>query len=294
MGAALAQHVLDQVVHRSPQAKSLLASIEVWSGPESGKVLDPRKAVILVPEMSSADIGRFLSKTEACHFISSSREDASLDLLTTALLVKQPETVLHPESTIFLRKLPWAGATPTPILQAEFNSIQSKAKVIDSLRQITETNRKVRPYRHRLLQIADELITNALFCAPVDFRGEPLYRDIPRNLSVEYPSHQPRAKLNVFLSSKRILIGCEDPYGSLDLAETRRKLATSFTRNLSQVGHPIGVPLGLGLRTVMENSNSLYILCKRRELTSVYCAFDVGISNKAVESTPKHFHLTVA
>ncbi len=113
----------------------------------------------------------------------------------------------------------------------------------------------------------DELVMNAMFDAPTDELGKPLYVALPRSTRLEL---QGRAAVEMMIGFDGEYVGVRvrDHFGSLDKNRLLTKLAAVYTDAEYQVRSNVA-GAGLGLSTVMRSGASLIFNCESKSRTDV-------------------------
>ncbi len=136
----------------------------------------------------------------------------------------------------------------------------------------------------RLQDVADELITNAVYDAPVDAAGTPMFRSHDRRRQVLLPVAD-RPTLRVARDPSHVAISVSDPFGSLRAATVRFYLAQGLGGGPDQVDPKEG-GAGLGLTRVYEQVDRLTIKVRRGEATEVMAMIEVGGSRGDMAARP--------
>ena len=272
---------------------SALGDVDVinWD-PKLSRNKVPERAILLGESLTTENVYRALYDYPINHVVQSTRSDAAFELILSALLTRQPEEMIKPENTFLLKKFNVDDKQTIKRLAIQFKSTKDKKATMDEVVAFLQSDKRLINLQSMIMQIADELFMNALFNGPVDDKGIRIFYNTPRHEHVSYNVAEQRALLRVIHSESRLIIGCEDPFGSLDESHVRKLLArVTMSKYLPEVSSGAGA--GLGLKMVIENSSALYIFVKKNRLTAVYCALDLSFSQRMIIETPKHAHLVV-
>jgi hypothetical protein len=123
----------------------------------------------------------------------------------------------------------------------------------------------------QLVQITEELVTNALFDAPVDESGTHLFKDLDRRQRVTLDKQT--IELSLWADDGRFGVGVTDPFGSLSKDRFTNGLARGFRRGDDQLS-PTGGGAGIGLFTVYRASSHLSISITPRRSTRILAILD--------------------
>lgn len=171
----------------------------------------------------------------------------------------------------------------------KFNRSGEKRMVLDWLANFLQGFPRTSAIKDLCMQSADELITNAIYNAPMRSSGNRPFKDLPRDQEVTLPEDK-KATLFACYSDKRVILGCTDSYGSLSKEHLMTHLKGVLKEGtIAARGGPGGA--GLGFKYLIENSANFYILCSKNASTLVACGFSLkGLkSNLAMN---KHFHMS--
>jgi hypothetical protein len=148
----------------------------------------------------------------------------------------------------------------------------------------------------RVETAADELMLNALYAAPRDEHGHPLYADLDRRTPVSLAA-QAQVRLRWGCDGRTFAISVSDRFGSL----TRAAVATHVgrlhnPRPLGRAGGPTvgSAPLGgagLGLALVLTVGNELALQVAPGRFTEATCALQIAGSNRAALARGSSLHL---
>ncbi len=141
-----------------------------------------------------------------------------------------------------------------------------------------------RRLRGLLKDAADELITNAVFDAPVDERGVPLYAtwDRRRPVALE-PAHH--ATLEMAVGPGRAALAVGDPFGALPLTTVRRYLRKGLRGGTDQIDAKRG-GAGLGLTRTFQHVDHLVVEVHRGLRTRVAVAVETTGGRRSMAARP--------
>ncbi len=123
----------------------------------------------------------------------------------------------------------------------------------------------------QLVQITEELVTNALFDAPVDASGRHLFKDLDRREHVSLETR--RIELSLWADDGRFGVGVADPFGSFGKDRFTSGLARGFRRGEDQLNQT-GGGAGIGLFTVYRASSHLSIAVTKGHSTRILAILD--------------------
>ncbi len=136
----------------------------------------------------------------------------------------------------------------------------------------------------RVQDVADELITNAVYDAPVDSEGRALYASLDRREQVELApaSH---AVLRVARDPSHVAISMTDRHGSLAVSTVRFYLSKGLRRGDDQVDDKQG-GAGLGLTRIYESVDRMTVKVTRATRTEVMAMIEIGGARRDMASRP--------
>jgi len=140
--------------------------------------------------------------------------------------------------------------------------------------------------------IVDELVTNAIFNAPVDAEGNAKYRHHKRSESLVL-SDDEVATLQFACDGDFIAISSSDPFGSLKQDTVIEYLNRCLVKGPKQMSEDSG-GAGLGLYRVFQSVSKFVINLDPGRRTEVISLIDLRLSMKQFRLATKSFHCFVA
>lgn len=275
------------------ELKPLLSQVPVLHHPEDRglytKVMS-HLVVLVVKDIPLKDL-MTLADLGFEHIVQMNREDFAKELLASSLMVLRPEAFLKNPIPFFLTGFDSATVTSNPDrhLIMRFTKQKEKSTLLEWLGVFLDRNSATAALRDICLQAADELVSNALFNAPIRPSGKRAFKDLARDSDIELPTTQAGTLFACF-ADDRVIVGCEDAFGSLEQQAFLSHLREIFREDLATVKYSTG-GAGLGFRYLLENSANFYILVNKGKSTLVTCSFLLkGL--KANLSVAKHVHIS--
>ena len=141
-----------------------------------------------------------------------------------------------------------------------------------------------------ILNVSDELISNAIFNAP---------KMNTENSNVGFDRHCSQAKMgegkvgsyDVVLTEKNVYLKCEDPYGSLNVKAYLDRIRKCYEKGL---GESINMGPGgaqIGAFMVYNLVRNLYIGVETKQKTIICCVIPLEKSGKKRSLQPKSLHV---
>jgi hypothetical protein len=154
------------------------------------------------------------------------------------------------------------------------SSYQDKARVLDALAGYAELAGARGPVRERIVLVAEELLMNAIYHAPVDQDGRSQYDHLNRKQLSSLTFTRP-VKVSCASNGRRFAIVATDEYGSLDKRTVLRFLAKSSSANLEPEQRVAGA--GLGLVTMLKTASKLVYNLTVGASTEAIAVFDIDL-----------------
>ncbi|MEZ4467849.1 MAG: hypothetical protein R3F43_26250 [bacterium] len=141
----------------------------------------------------------------------------------------------------------------------------------------------------RLMDVADEMLMNAIYDAPIDrTTGAPLHAS-RRRASVQLtPEDQPAFSFGS--DGQKLVFGIADPFGGLEAETVRRYIAKGLRRGDDQIDRKEG-GAGLGLFLMFDALNGLHVSVEPGRSTEVIGVMNIRGSMRDAAMTPKSLNL---
>lgn len=138
----------------------------------------------------------------------------------------------------------------------------------------------------KVYTVAEELLMNAIYDAPTDISGKPLYNHMSRQQDVYLEKHQ-QPQLYYGCDGAILGISVCDPFGRLTKNIIYNYLESCYNGQAGMYNAEKG-GAGRGLHQIIENSDITIFNVKKNIKTEVICLF--GVESSKVETIPT-FHL---
>jgi hypothetical protein len=178
--------------------------------------------------------------------------------------------LLHGQVFGLQKYFPW-GVT---LYNMEIASYEEKVKALDVLNGYAELAGARGPVRDRMALVAEELIINAMYHAPVDDDGTPKYRHMSRK-DLAKINFDRRVKVACASNGQHFAIAVRDQYGTLDKETVVKFLAKGTQKALEPEQRESGA--GLGLVTALKNANKLVFNLLPGTGSEVIAVFDLDL-----------------
>lgn len=117
----------------------------------------------------------------------------------------------------------------------------------------------------------DELVMNAMFDAPIDALGKPIYLTTPRSTAMPISSDHP-VEMNVGFDGEYAIISAVDHYGSLDRNKLFEHLAKTYKKEDYKI-KTASAGAGIGLANVFRSGGSFLFVSDKGAKTEVLVFF---------------------
>ena len=181
--------------------------------------------------------------------------------------------LLHGQVFGLQKYFPW-GVT---LYNMEISSYEEKARALDVLNAYAELAGARGPVRDRMALVAEELIMNALYHAPVDEQGKQRYEHLPRK-ELAKMTFDRKVKITCASNGQHFAIAVTDSYGSLDKDTVVKFLSKGTQKELEPEQRESGA--GLGLVTGLKNASKLVFNLAPGNGTEVIALFDLDLLAK--------------
>ncbi len=246
----------------------------------------PPFLVIVAHQLARTDAGRTLmeGRDAPCLVLMQDSEPADLGPLldrgTLSYLLANPMPLLAEELSITVQKLSrrqifglekyltWG----IEIRELTLDDAGHRRALVDEMGEDVQ-RAGLGPRALAATLIADELLSNAVFNAPVDDAGARLHVDDDRTLARPLAERE-RVTLRYACDARYLAIEVEDRYGSLDRGTILRCLTKATTRARDQISMDTR-GAGIGLATVYGSCNHLVFNLEPGRRTQAIALIDV-------------------
>jgi hypothetical protein len=151
---------------------------------------------------------------------------------------------------------------------------QEKSLCIARLSQFAEEMGLRRKYREAIEQALDEMLMNALYDAPVDEHGQPIFAEIPTKTRISLRIEQ-KVVVQYACDGKQFAFGVRDAFGTLERATVLRYLHKCL-HSEQQIDRKTG-GAGLGLYLIASSASEVYFNVLPGVATEAICTLDLEV-----------------
>ena len=164
--------------------------------------------------------------------------------------------------------MPWGTQVHSQLV----GDYQEKSLCISQLSEFAEMMGVRRKYREAIEQCVDEMLMNALYDAPVDEEGKPIFSEIPTKTRISLRVEQ-KAIVQYACDGRRFAVSVRDAFGTLERNTVMQYLYKCLHAE-QQVDRKTG-GAGLGLYLMASSSTTLYFNVLPGVATEATCVFDL-------------------
>jgi hypothetical protein len=226
------------------------------------------------------------------HVIQKNGLEYAKELQTTEILVDNPTGFFNfPVASIFNpTDLSPEGDKKAILADTLFTSSAQKRDILDGFMKSMESRTLPRTLIEDITLVADEMFTNAVFNAPFVDKMTHENANVSRHsMEVSFNSNQP-GRMLMAADETRIMIACEDPYGSLNLNGYLSRIKATYDRGAAATINFGAGGAGIGSYIIFNTSASLFVGVKAGRATIIACLLPLGLSNRKRSLLPKHLH----
>lgn len=244
------------------------------------------QAILVGSNLSDLECISYAIQSSVCHIVQSSEARLQEDTIQTLKMIERPELFLRdPISHLF-------QTPPLKLFKQNLTSPSEKKAALNGMRQFLSSHSGLHSsLLDTALQQADELMMNAIYSAPVSSDGKALFQEMDRREMAEISSPV-KATLYAAIHESKLLVACQDGFGSLNLQHLLQRIRTCLqagpaeAMNLSSQGGA-----GIGSYLVYASSKTYCLFLSRGKMTFIGSIIPLGISMKKLSTIPKTIHI---
>jgi hypothetical protein len=166
------------------------------------------------------------------------------------------------------KMMPWGTLVHSQLV----GDYQEKALCISQISEFAELMGVRRKYREAIEQCGDEMLMNALYDAPVDDQGKPIFSEIPTKTRISLRVEQ-KVVVQYACDGKRFALSVRDSFGTLERATVLQYLHKCLHAE-QQIDRKAG-GAGLGLYLMVNSASTVYFNVLPGVATEALCVFDL-------------------
>jgi hypothetical protein len=157
---------------------------------------------------------------------------------------------------------------------------QEKSLCISQISEFAELMGVRRKYRESIEQCCDEMLMNALYDAPVDEQGKPIFSEIPTKTRISLRVEQ-RVVVQYACDGHQFVVSVRDAFGTLERSTVLKYLYKCLHAE-QQIDRKSG-GAGLGLYLMVNSATTLYFNVLPGVATEAVCVFDLEVPKIQIE-----------
>lgn len=234
--------------------------------------------------LAAGDIQTYLEKLKALprlkHVISRDNDDRTFTVKNTLTTVTK---ILNTDIFGIEKYMAWGVETHENII---FESSRRNEFIQDMCSKFSEIGVRG-TILDRVQMVAEEMLMNAIYDAPVSLDGVALFNHLPRTVEVNLNQDQ-ACKLRYASDGNLLAVSVVDPFGGLN-KETIIDYLDSCYRGLASIHNPDKGGAGRGLHQIIETSDLTIFNVKKSIRTEVIALFQLDHTIKKDSKKPS-FH----
>jgi hypothetical protein len=161
----------------------------------------------------------------------------------------------------------------TPVHYARLRDFEGRGRAIQTVLDFAEQSKMRRQVRSAIGQVCEELLMNALYDAPVDADGQPMFADVDPHDRIETRSPRP-VSIRFAATEQQFAVAVRDRFGRL-AKNTVLAYIEKCIRSPNQIDRKT-YGAGLGLYLVANAAATYVVNVAYGIATEVVCTFDRG------------------
>ncbi|MDB4962717.1 MAG: hypothetical protein JWP01_2716 [Myxococcales bacterium] len=225
------------------------------------KLRDRAHVTIVTPKATLSDLTVYLHDDRVNHVVVGDELDHGVFVTAQKLLT----------GDIFgIEKYLPAG---TPVHYVRLRDFDGRGRAIDTVLQFAEQSKLRRQVRSAIGQVCEELLMNALYDAPVDADGKPVFADVDPHDRRDMPTPRP-VSIRYAATDTHFAVAVRDRFGRL-AKNTILSYIEKCIHSPNQIDRKT-YGAGLGLYLVANAAASYVVNVAHGIATEVVCTFDRG------------------
>lgn len=203
--------------------------------------------------------------------------------LTVKLILATLSKVLNQDYFGVEKYLSWGVDVHTEIIKASTQRLGINEKMKDYLKKMGIRATIL----DRVFTVAEEMMMNSVYDAPVDSSGRPLFNHLTRKNDIVLDTHQ-FSKMSYACDGDYLAISVRDPFGSLRSKTIIEYLKSCYDGKAGSLNEQKG-GAGRGLHQIIEGSDFTIFNLKKLNKTEVIALF--CLDNSKSEDPMPRFHI---
>jgi hypothetical protein len=246
--------------------------------------------IVLVDRAPNVNVLLLCSQNGVKHVVQKSNLNSAAEIDFSSVMVTSPDSFFsYPLSCIF------GTENPNPTTEAKHSTISisverlsERPHILAHFEAMVKRLTSSPALLNDVLVTVDESLTNAVYNAP--FVGMNLTSPSREatDLSID-PGHKPL--LFGGYDSERVIVGCRDTYGSLNVPDLIDRIKSCYEKDLGEVINFGDGGAGIGSFMMFNSCASMYIGVDVGSSSTICCSFPLKLSATKRSEIPKNIHL---
>lgn len=246
----------------------------------------------MVDKITPDEVLRYAADFKLNHIVQRQGHDFAHELKTAKAMIEAPENYFKfPISSIL------SPHDVGPIAEARdlrldfaFDYSGGKKPALDSITQILVSEKISQTAIIDVISVADEMFTNAIYNAPFSDHISLKNPGVSRHdIEIKLEGEQ-KCRMLLALNKDCVVVGCEDPFGSLNLERYFHKIRNTYLRGPAATMNFGPGGAGIGSYIIFNAGSSLYMGVRPTKATVLCCVIPIGIAYRKRAQMPKHLH----
>jgi hypothetical protein len=253
--------------------------------------LDPTQPILITDGSLTQENFTLATEKNIDHSINENRSDFLDELHCSAKLIQNPKDFFKdPVKAMFDSHSSKQGSESELIYNQTFNQSNMKRSMANGVEAVLTQAHFPKSTIRIAVSVLDELFTNAIYNAPY-MDDENLSSGAERSINNIILPEGKHIEIFVGKNDTDIIVGCRDPFGSLNIDYIKEKILNCYkvgasdAMNLTTVGGA-----GIGTYLLVEASATYIAAVNEGKETIVMASLPIKMSNKKRSEYPKNYH----
>jgi hypothetical protein len=248
--------------------------------------------IVVCDNMTAANVLSLYTARNVRHIVQKSNLLPECEIKAANVMLDDPAKFLaFPLSTIFGHPQP-DDKTEKDHTQLAFrvSEADQKSDLLDAVEKHVSNISSPKSLAIDVRAVGDELITNAIYNAPFVDR-ENSFSGPTRDKAKVLIDPKKRPLVFIGTNEERVVFGCRDFYGRLNVKKIAARIQLCYQNNPSQLINYGPGGAGIGSYMVFDSCVSMYIAVEANKSTTICCVFPTHMSARKRHILPKNLHI---
>ncbi len=243
--------------------------------------------------LSPEDLLRFATDHGFQHLVQKDGFNFDRELKAAENMILNPESFFHNPMSCILKPENVGAESDKSVIcfDEKFDSSGQKRGLLEAISKYLESKGLSQTLIEDVQAVADEFITNAVYNAPFIDPNTHVNPGLSRTEMEIKLKGGKQGRLTLAHDETQLVVGCEDPYGSLNLETYLAKIRTTYLRGPAATMNFGSGGAGLGSYIIFNAGSSLFFGVRQARVTLLCCSIPLKMSYKKRVVLPKHLHV---